>query len=392
MKSLIKSREKLLIFLLVMLIILTGLFLIIAKLQQKNYNLAKLQKIQQQTAALAEVKIDEDALYAKQSNYTRSGSPYKIDQYRQHAGVNSYTDTVKFVVTKLDNDERVYNLLQKKWPVTGHVHHYAEFIKGRLFLVKGVQNANVVGAEGEIMDLNSIPKDELWRFAEDKQSQLLYSAPVIDFKANPQDPSLIVVDKKEFGVDGLHTDSLVVLQDSIAQVKNISPRVWIHGLITRDNLPSTNKTNNNQLDIRLLDWSSDGTSLWAIIIVGQDAPKLYKFEDLLSGGIDMGKISYYGVIYNGVDIFNGDHSFNANTGQIVYSDFYNGFSLNEDRMAFRQPNSVVSLYVYDYNTKANKLIARSINKNFRPKWIDDQTIEYTDPDSEARVTYQLASQ
>jgi hypothetical protein len=72
-------------------------------------------------------------------------------------------------------------------------------------------------------------------------------------------------------------------------------------------------------------------------------------------------------------------------GRIVSSDFpplYESVSADE----FRASKATVTLFVYDLETKHRQVIATSVTKEFNPKWIGDDTVEYDNPNAKGRLT------
>jgi hypothetical protein len=56
---------------------------------------------------------------------------------------------------------------------------------------------------------------------------------------------------------------------------------------------------------------------------------------------------------------------------------------------FEDGINTVTLFVYDFNTQTEKVIATSISKLFHPRWLDDRTIEYDDPSGEGKIVVTL---
>ena len=77
---------------------------------------------------------------------------------------------------------------------------------------------------------------------------------------------------------------------------------------------------------------------------------------------------------------------NANTGQIVYSDYPDFFETGLSQQ-FIDNATKVHLFLYDLNTQALQTIATSTARHFSPKWLDNATIEYDDPNGGARIEY-----
>ncbi|PAB60303.1 hypothetical protein [Anaeromicrobium sediminis] len=87
---------------------------------------------------------------------------------------------------------------------------------------------------------------------------------------------------------------------------------------------------------------------------------------------------------------NSEYDLNMNTEKLVYSDYPLMFAVDsaED---FRKANKPVNIYLYDLNSKENKLINTIRGKEAEPVWIDDETIEYNDPNG-YRSTYHVENE
>ena len=77
---------------------------------------------------------------------------------------------------------------------------------------------------------------------------------------------------------------------------------------------------------------------------------------------------------------------NANTGLVVYSGFPNFFETGM-RQQFIDSATKVHLFLYGLNTQALQTISTSIARPFSPKWLDNATIAYDDPNGGARIEY-----
>jgi len=86
-----------------------------------------------------------------------------------------------------------------------------------------------------------------------------------------------------------------------------------------------------------------------------------------------------------------EYELNANTGKIVYSD-YPSFFTEDNRQQFLNSGREVKLFLYDLNSKNLQIIATSITKPFSPKWLDNYTIEYDDPNGGTRIKYEIKSE
>jgi len=84
-----------------------------------------------------------------------------------------------------------------------------------------------------------------------------------------------------------------------------------------------------------------------------------------------------------------DFDFNAKKEKIASSGCPIGFETQEDEDAYKQSKQKEELTIYDLKTRSKELVATSIAKCFRPRWIDENTLEYDDPAGIGRLLKEL---
>jgi hypothetical protein len=74
--------------------------------------------------------------------------------------------------------------------------------------------------------------------------------------------------------------------------------------------------------------------------------------------------------------------------KIAFSDYPAMYDV-DSAQEYERSGAKVNLVVYDLKTKAQEQIATSITKKFEPKWIDENTLEYNNPNGTGRLTKQI---
>lgn len=129
-------------------------------------------------------------------------------------------------------------------------------------------------------------------------------------------------------------------------------------------------------DIGLLKWSDDSQTYWVDIFVMTEKFTYTKIN-----------VSTWTVIHYDVTKIPLENEIllNPNNEKIVYTDLpvqISDIDINE--------NKKNHLYLYDFITQKQILISASDAKAFNPKWIDDNTIEYDNPNGEGRIRYNIS--
>jgi len=132
-------------------------------------------------------------------------------------------------------------------------------------------------------------------------------------------------------------------------------------------------------DIGLTKWSEDSRVFWGELVIMGRPLLLYRLEAATwqPQRFDVSNLPLYW-----------EDDLNPNTGQLVYSD-YPSLITAEAGEEFEKSGQTVTLFVYDPATQKARPIATATAQAFRPKWLDDHTFEYDDPNGEGRLMYTL---
>ncbi len=226
--------------------------------------------------------------------------------------------------------------------------HNSEYHNGNLYIIRRI------GYDGYPDDDWA---DELWKYDSAKNGKKLFSSQGLFFLVSPSEERIgISSDEKLFFID---TEGEQLKQYSSEEL---------------DANPADKPGN---LDI--LEWSSDSQRLWGWHTFGPIPASYYEID------INSWQVRKYDVSALNLGT---EGNLNTETRKIVYSDYPAMFDVDslED---FEASGKKVTLYLYDFITKENKEITTSIVKRFNPKWLDNNRVEYNDPDGEGRLMYSL---
>jgi hypothetical protein len=195
--------------------------------------------------------------------------------------------------------------------------------------------------------------DELWKYDEGEEGTKIYSAKGLGFRVSPNG-EMIAIRATE--------DILFVDADG-----NVLKEYPSEELIPADA---------EELSFDLLDWSDDSKSLWGDL-------SFTAFPSFFFS-IDTGDwvLKQYDV--SSLNLSIADLRLNYNNGKLAFSDYpvmFDEYSYEE----FMDSGREVTFKVYDLDTEEQEEIATSITKEFEPEWIEDNLLEYNDPDSSGRL-------
>jgi hypothetical protein len=134
----------------------------------------------------------------------------------------------------------------------------------------------------------------------------------------------------------------------------------------------------DNLTFDFLEWGEE--SFWVRANVAVNVIELLKIDKQTYD------ITVYDVIELGIQLR--EFVFNADNEKIVYNNspiFFDADVGDE----FRESGAKVDLIICDLKTKVSQQILGSSAEDFKPKWLDKNTLEYNDPDSEERITKQI---
>ena len=193
--------------------------------------------------------------------------------------------------------------------------------------------------------------DELWKYDADQVGTKLFTGKGIDFRVR-DDEELITIT----------TNENVYLLDADGNT--------VHTFEASD--VSVNPTESHSFSFAA--WETD--SVWLNNTLGAS----------VSGLVHIDTTTYTVETYNLVDLLVGsEYAFNTATKKLAYSNYPVFFDV-EDAEEYEASTAEVSLMVYDLETEVSEEIATSVAKKFEPQWINDSTLEYTNPNGENIVT------
>lgn len=233
-------------------------------------------------------------------------------------------------------------------------YHNSEYRAGNLYVIRRTSNSN---------DPNWT--DQLWKYSNPSNGKAIFSEKGLDFRA-ALDGSIIAIPSGYNELTFINNSGSVLKQFSINDLQLLSDPSYSPTVSV--NIMSNSKGN----------WSKDNNMFWGIVGVG---PDIYNFYQ-----VDVPKWKVYKYDSPRGDFGQNEMDLNVNTGKIVYSDFPLFFDGGEyDKfVASKKP---VTLFVYGLKTGAKNVITTSNGKPFNPKWVDDNTIEYNNPNGSDRLKY-----
>ena len=251
--------------------------------------------------------------------------------------VHNFETGEEFLFTSLENINREH-------------YHIGEYHHGNLYII------NQIGSGEDWFN-------ELWRFDSQGNEKLLASEQGLDFRVAP-DESYIAVKYNPSGMPAGEKISFIQSQGKVKKKFNAEDLGELGGYY-----------------VKPLRWSDASSNFWAARHIG---PKIYSFHKIESGS--------WSIINYNVSLLpindSSECNLNSNTGRIAFSDHPAIFDTvsAENFIASKQ---TVTLFVYDLNAQELQTISTSIAKRFAPKWINENTIEYNDPNSDGRIIYVL---
>ncbi len=228
-----------------------------------------------------------------------------------------------------------------------HHIHPAEYKNGNLYIIQ-----RTGGEEG----YQDIPDwtDELWKYDSKKQGTKLYSIRGLDFRVSN--------DNKLIAIIGSGSDN----KDMVGFIDTSGKQLAEFG---GDDLGISL--------MKLLVWGEN--TFWLADLALPYPVAFIKFDT------NPFQASKYDVENVGIGM---EYVINPDTQRVAYSDYPPLFDVDSQN-EYKQSGKKVTLYVYDLETDEKHVIDTSTTKEFNPKWIDDDTIEYDNPKGEGRVTKKI---
>lgn len=184
---------------------------------------------------------------------------------------------------------------------------------------------------------------------------------VIEYKASPNGNYLAVQSTSEGGMRLIR-----IYNGNGEEVK----------IYASQDLGNTSVENTAKTIPNLINWSDDSRSLWGVNTLGATIDSFFKIDTIM----------WNPFIFNVQDypIQVQEYYLNTNNDKVVYSDYpitFDGDSSDE----FKDSGTDVHLFILNLMNNQQKEIATSKAKRFEPKWIDNDTVEYNDPENEERI-------
>jgi hypothetical protein len=228
----------------------------------------------------------------------------------------------------------------------GHYHN-TEYHNGNLYIIH-----RTGGDSG--YQTNPNWTDELWRYNQQKQGQKLYSVRGLDFRVSDDEKMIAIVTNEEF----------TLLNNSGGKIKTFQSSEVV---VNPQNSPMFGflawGTNSIWID------NTFGPSLAGLVKIDTQTYSITKYD---LSGLPAGPEFVINVCKEKIAFSNYPAMFDVDTVQ-----------------EYERSGAKVNLVVYDLKSKTQQIIATSITKKFEPKWLDENTLEYNNPNGTGRITKQI---
>lgn len=195
---------------------------------------------------------------------------------------------------------------------------------------------------------------ELWRYDEQKKGEKLFSNKGIDFRVSDDEQVIAINAHDKFHLMNkngqiLRTFDMIELEASEGLPKNgfLGFEEWGIGSIWLDN--------------------AGGPSLTGFVKVDLNTYEIEKY-DLLD--LDTGV----------------EYTLNIEKELVAFTNYPPIFD-EGGREQFLESEEKVNLVIYNLSTKEQQIVATSTTSQFRPRWLDDNTLEYNNPNGEGKMEY-----
>jgi hypothetical protein len=226
---------------------------------------------------------------------------------------------------------------------TDHVHAY-EFHNGNLYVIH-----RTGGPDG----YQKYPKtwtDSLWRYDKDKNGVMIYSERGLDFRVSPNEKHIAIV----------AGNSLFILNERGTKIREFKAEDFhLEGLDT------------TYITDQFLFFPDGGPGAPFEFIIKMN------LGDFTWSRHDLPDLS-----------FDFDYSFNPFNEMVVGSE-YPFFYEEEYYNSWVKDKPTVILYLYDFRSKKKSVLAHSRAKEFHPRWIDTNHVEFDDPLSSKRIIREI---
>ena len=265
----------------------------------------------------------------------------EIDQVITRPNPTNESKTDVYIQNISTQEEKLFITLDN---VNREHYHVGEYHNGNLYIIRRTG------------DPDKNWSDELWRYDAQGNGKELFSKRGLDFRV-ASDESTIAVGYQS-SEDSANKIAFISKNGEEIQEINIDP--------TGNYLDQLNK------------WSDDNSQFWGELQLGPTPKYIYQII-ISSWDIKKFDVSQLGI--------GAEFELNANTGKIVYSDYPVLFD-EDSKLQFLNSGKEVHLFLYDLNRQTSQIIATSIVEQFSPKWLDNDSIEYNDPNGGTRIVYE----
>ena len=230
-------------------------------------------------------------------------------------------------------------------------YHAAEFNNQYLFIIKRIGDVNSVDGDWT---------DELWRYDRQGSGEKLFAGKGLDFRAAPDGQMIALQYAAGFDLMMvfLKPPSEVVKEFDLSQLDENgayypSPETW------------------NAQSSQFWGAQRAGSKIMAYFRIDTDSWEVAKF-DVSSLPINT----------------SGECALNSDTGKLAFSDYPAIFDADSHQQ-FVDSQKPVNLFLFDLNSRVSQTIATSQAKEFKPAWLNDNTVEFDKPDGSGRTTFIL---
>jgi len=266
-------------------------------------------------------------LLSFENNYTNTQVQKKILLVKN----DKLNNALDFYIQNTDNGEKTYiKTIENVY--SGHYHNY-EITNENVYIIKRIETP---------IDWY----DELCKVNKDT-SIIIFQNKGIDFRCSPNE--------KYLAFENNDTIYLYNLQQNYIEKK------------FQMNDPKSNSTS-------LLKWDSIGINLWGHVAMTDDIISYFK--------INTNTWEYE--IYNLHEMYVEEVDLNPYLECIVFSDFPQFYDA-DDYEEFRKSDNKITLKILYFKDFKIETIDSSIAKNFKPIWINNNTLEYNDFTDKKRV-------
>lgn len=242
-------------------------------------------------------------------------------------------ETDIYLENKTTNEELLYTTLQDVYFQHAHA---VEYYNGNLYVI---HRLNYDGYPDDDWI------DELWRYDTSGNGYKLFSSKGLNFTPIENEKYIVIDTNDEISI--IDVSGKIIKQFPVEElyVNEDVPIISVYAYL------------NNQL--------------WLDNTFG---PSLMGFTKIDLTSYDISKIDLTELPIGP------EYALNMSTGKIAGSN-YPALLDSISAEDFYSSNEVITLIVYDPNTKEQEIIDTSITKRFNPHWIDENTLQYSNPES-----------